>query len=1146
MHAQTALRTSLRRKFTQLTRSASLCLSLAVLVSPSARAATGTITGNAADAHANSDGTVTFQTSTFGRVGADSGIRHSVVHVFQIPPAILADPTQQFSAATYKIKCGMGSAMSINADLYGVGFSVAPAVQSADFYEGALDSTATLIQDNFLVPSTPAYSNVTTSSAALVAYLNECLADARAENASSAYAYIRLSADAYLWSGHYSVGMSEASTGYPPVLDYTTVTVPLWLQVPIGGGGFVTGLVGDATGSDIYARTDVGGLYKWNSAGSNWTNITDKIVPTTTRWSTINGLLSTMSVAIDPSNANNVYIAVGGGSVSSTKAGIYASADKGLNWTEITTGTPNFSINGNADRAGGERLAVDPNNSNIVWYGSENHGLMKGVKSGSVWTWSQVSSASVPFGTAGNGIRFVVCDKDGANTTTYAGVLDSSGSTGGVYKTTDGTNWSKVTAITLAKPSRASVASDGTLYVTGYGAVIKLTRAGVATTITPGAATLDYRGLAISPDGSVVSVANVNAGTCEIWRSTGGGASGTWKTQSTAYFNNWNFSASRIYAQEPDGTPCNGYQWFGNVAALWINPANTNELWASDFYGVQRTQQADRIGNTAVNTQPTWYRLLKNLEETLVFAARNAPSGSRVLSGVADVGGFRHATDTAQRPFPPNGGGLNGTSGKNITSIDFSESSPSTWAYAWAHDDYNGTGAVSIDGGVNWTRFGQITRKSITNSPAGGWETFNLGAYLSKQRAKGVTNVTLLVAGADKWWENTPSMSFESLQGTNQPRLVLNGGANTITVSADTYVSKTAPTANYGTSNLIVRGNGGNEMWSYLRFDLSSVATISDAQLELYRIAAPTETRTLEVSVNACAANVSWVEGNGGTDNTPAGEMNYNNRVYTLADASTGSPLTGTPQYRYGSTNLRGGRIAVSATDPNSMVWLPIGSPAYYSEDRGVTWLPATNAPASQISGVYTGGGTLKSCGQNLAADRVTGDFYIATFIGATHSVYRSTDGGKTWSFSGSFNNGGSYNMFTPQLVAAPASPADTDGGDLWFCDDSTYNENAAAGGLWRSTNAGQSWTKITNIGRISQVSFGKSPTGTGYTVYVHGENTAGVRGVYRSNDYGATAWTALAALPSTVPVLSLGGDRQNYNSVFLGTEGRGLFQYKQ
>lgn len=48
-----------------------------------------------------------------------------------------------------------------------------------------------------------------------------------------------------------------------------------------GGGGFVPGIVFHPTQAGVaYARTDIGGVYRWNSDGS-WTPITDSITDNT-------------------------------------------------------------------------------------------------------------------------------------------------------------------------------------------------------------------------------------------------------------------------------------------------------------------------------------------------------------------------------------------------------------------------------------------------------------------------------------------------------------------------------------------------------------------------------------------------------------------------------------------------------------------------------------------------------------------------------------------------------------------------------------------------------------------------------------------------------------------------------------------------
>ena len=69
---------------------------------------------------------------------------------------------------------------------------------------------------------------------------------------------------------------------------------------------------------------------------------------------------------------------------------------------------------------------------------------------------------------------------------------------------------------------------------------------------------------------------------------------------------------------------------------------------------------------------------------------------------------------------------------------------------------------------------------------------------------------------------------------------MVNGGTP-IYASADTYVNGAAQTTNSGTdSTLQVRysysSNDANKRWSILRFDLSSVPTITSAELQLCRV----------------------------------------------------------------------------------------------------------------------------------------------------------------------------------------------------------------------------------------------------------------------------------------------------------------------
>ena len=69
-----------------------------------------------------------------------------------------------------------------------------------------------------------------------------------------------------------------------------------WSSVVMGGGGFVTGVVVHGGAADrVYARTDVGGLFRWREAEGRWDQLlrADNLPGP--------GPLNVESVALDPS-----------------------------------------------------------------------------------------------------------------------------------------------------------------------------------------------------------------------------------------------------------------------------------------------------------------------------------------------------------------------------------------------------------------------------------------------------------------------------------------------------------------------------------------------------------------------------------------------------------------------------------------------------------------------------------------------------------------------------------------------------------------------------------------------------------------------------------------------------------------------------
>jgi xyloglucan-specific exo-beta-1,4-glucanase len=243
-----------------------------------------------------------------------------------------------------------------------------------------------------------------------------------------------------------------------------------WSNVAIMGGGFISGIEASPAQSGlIYARTDVGGAYRWNDATSTWTAITDMFPITEGNYCGIE------SLAPDPSNANKVYIA-GGMYEGSGNGVILSSTNQGNSWTINNIGLPMGS--NEYGRGMGERLVVDPNLDSVLFFGSRTAGLWKSTNSAATWT--QVASfptigpqnvANCYGGTSNFGLPVVFIDGQGGTAGTasaiiFVGVAGTAAGSNLYRSNNGGTSWTLVTG----GPSglmihHASLGSDGNLWL---------------------------------------------------------------------------------------------------------------------------------------------------------------------------------------------------------------------------------------------------------------------------------------------------------------------------------------------------------------------------------------------------------------------------------------------------------------------------------------------------------------------------------------------------------------------------------------------------------------------------------------------------------------------------------------------------------
>lgn len=176
-----------------------------------------------------------------------------------------------------------------------------------------------------------------------------------------------------------ALSMAISSNGQDLSKDY------VWKPVRIGSGGFIRGMAIDPNDSSIrYARADVDNVYRWDAASKTW--IPTKIAPAFSRQ--INGAPTNAgggAVAIDPDNPNIVLVAYQFTRSSDLAAtypninlNIYRSTDGGR-----TFKPSNLSLGGSlTQETTGERLAFDPDNTKVVYFGSPQNGLWRSFDGG--------------------------------------------------------------------------------------------------------------------------------------------------------------------------------------------------------------------------------------------------------------------------------------------------------------------------------------------------------------------------------------------------------------------------------------------------------------------------------------------------------------------------------------------------------------------------------------------------------------------------------------------------------------------------------------------------------------------------------------------------------------------------------------------
>jgi hypothetical protein len=502
-----------------------------------------------------------------------------------------------------------------------------------------------------------------------------------------------------------------------------------WQDLKVGAGGYVRGLAVAPDGTMV-GRTDTNGAYLWN--GSSWVQLVNS---------------SSMPAAIIATNpvqlGEGVYdfqIAASDSSIMymAFDGYVFRSTNKGTTWTQTafiqdTAGTNPNDNNGYAQV--GQKMAVDPNNSNIVYFGTENQGLYVTTNGGARW-----SVVSVPTGTNA-GISGILFYAGGGAVGGVTQVLYVCSNGSGVYVTTNGgTTWTRTpggpTTVTYA-----AIDTSGNYYAASGTTLWKYNGRAWAELFDDSPNTIEA--VAINP----FNQSEVAAATSSGWINLSYNAGASWTGA--------NYKTNLVSTDIPwlaggnstNGTPSPG-AFYLTTGGLAFSPVTNGQLILSAGTGVW-SMSVPSSGVTSA-TPLTWTDMSVGIENLVANAIVVPPGGVPVLASW-DRPFFQVTNPNA---YGSKYGPVDSSTIQMGWSLDYASTNPS---FIVGLSDWNNeqTG-YSTNGGASWTVFASTpasglrggtisasTPQNIVWAPAGGtrpYYTLNQGATWTGITLPGVSS----------------------------------------------------------------------------------------------------------------------------------------------------------------------------------------------------------------------------------------------------------------------------------------------------------------------------------------------------------------------------------------------------------------------
>ena len=652
-----------------------------------------------------------------------------------------------------------------------------------------------------------------------------------------------------------SAGQVTLNVTFTPTdtADYTTATASVtlsvvavtqpnyaWSNVKIVGGGYVPGLYFHPTQKNLmYARTDMGGAYRWGPKDTQWVPLMDWINPSDWWYG------GTEAIGLDPTDPNRLYMAVGEYAAESWdgNGAMLVSDDQGATFTTVPLPFKNGS-NDNGRNAG-ERIAVDPSTPATVYFGSRLAGLQISTNHGS--SWSQVTGLPVSSTANGSGVVSVLPITSGGSTqAVYVAVAGTGvgsdpvgfwvsanpGSTTSSFTPVSGQP-SFATASTPMAPLHAVAGPNGSIYLlyadqpgpagitasqlwefTPDSSWTSGTWKQIAIPANPtGNSNGDgFGGIAVDPShAGVLLLATIDQywPGDTIYRSTNDGGSwtdvgatgGLHDASLSPYLASWGWDGKSADWASAVANIGSG-NWIGSIV---IDPFNSDHA----MYGTGATIWAtENLTSADTSQNVNWSVGANGLEENAVFFVLAPPSGNTILlSSMGDIYGFAH-TDLTKSPAQ----GFYRNPSSAPSSMDFEQATPTT--VVRVTNGSSPLGTLSVDGGLTWTAFAA--------NPAG--------------TSTGGGTVAIAPDGSSIVWAtaDTSSVWYSTNSGASWT------AATGIPAQAQVVSDRVKSGVYYGFSNgtLYLSTNGG-QTWTSAQTGLPASATLvilPDAQGDLWLV----------------------------------------------------------------------------------------------------------------------------------------------------------------------------------------------------------------------------------------------------------------------------------------------------------------------